>query len=112
MLITLVRRLATLWSNPFFRQELGRRERRGWAAGLLLLNGIYLGLFAASCALWHAVASPGGAGVRAAYDDLPWLAAGAALLSLLAHWLIPLSLLAAHRRCGELPTVILAVRNP
>jgi hypothetical protein len=94
MMFAVLRALRQTWSNLSFRREIQRRELWVWAAVPFAVNAAFVVLFALDRAQWQASVSAGSAaGYHAVFDDGPWLLAGTMLVSLCAHWLVPLVLL-------------------
>lgn len=78
-----------LGSNPFFRRGVKLRQTARRAALLAALNTLYVAAFAAAYhqQVHHTASS--GARLTRDFSYEPWLAGGALLLSLCAHWLVP-----------------------
>lgn len=110
-----VRSLRQLWCwlrDPVFREELDRRHGRLWAAFLAGLNLLYIGAFLAALLVRPGSSGlPGLAEMSAQFPFVRWLLAGAALLSLCAHWLVPPFLLRILCSDYELRTLVLMVKG-
>jgi hypothetical protein len=106
----LLSRISNLRRNPFFRHELARKGRRRWAAGLTAASLSYVSLFLLARVAWaFSLRVSGAPALTAPFRYGAWLLAGAALLSLCAHWLVPLFSLSILRPSYELRTFILVV---
>ena len=91
------------WKNPFFRRELGRRERWLSLAALFAVNAAYVLAFeSARRQAASYVATRAFPGLTSAFRYEPWLYLGGVLLSVSAHWLMPLSIHSLLRRKYDL----------
>jgi hypothetical protein len=106
-----MRVLRELQGNPFFQREFRREHLRACTLALLLMNGGYVLLFLGARLLRDLLPGSGSAHLRAEFEYRPWLFAGAALLSLCVHWLVPPWLLRAARDGYDLPSLSLMVRE-
>ena len=110
--MALVDEIRTLPANPFFRHEFHRPGRQRWMAALAAANGLFVALFVLALAFsFGRPQSPAAPAVSAGFNFLPWWLAGALLLSLCAHWLVPPSVLPLLRHDYELNPLVLLVRG-
>jgi len=100
-----------LGSNPFFRRGVKLRQTARRAALLAAVNTLYvLAFFVVYCLQVHHPASPG-ARLTRDFSYEPWLAAGALLLSLCAHWLVPPFVLRSIPGAHDLDVLNVLVRE-
>ena len=110
--MSLLHMIRGLRQNPFFMDDWQRRDRQAAAGVLIGANALYVALFTATRIASDGSPEAGHAQtIQAAFDYAPWMGAGAGLLSLSAHWLVPPFLLAILRRKHDLRVLRMMVRG-
>ncbi len=80
--------LRGLFADPVFRRELRRLRAGAWAGGLGAAAACYVAALLLARLAWGSPPAAG-EGIGAAFPAVPWLLAGATVLSLGTHWLVP-----------------------